>query len=143
MASYACYDKANRSPMENLPKRTSLVRETANTLKVWIEDGILSGVLPGEMQLKNRLGVGRDTLRLALRLLENEGWTTPTSQGRQRRVQIGSHPARQKPDALLPVTFLSPARMVDRQVLLEMWPCPDRRTGCLRRSPARRHPERP
>src|ERR1700750_636428 len=98
--------------MENLPKRTSLVRETANTLKVWIEEGILRGTLPGELQLKARLGVGRDTLRLALKFLEREGGTTPASQGRQRQVQIG--PQSSLPEIIvprLPVTFLSPERL--------------------------------
>ncbi len=107
--------------MENLPQRTSLVRETANTLKVWIESGILRGTCPGELQLKARLGVGRDTLRQALRLLEQEGWVAPTTQGCQRRVQIGEQPIRPEPGvSRLPVTFLSPERVVDRQVLLEM-----------------------
>jgi DNA-binding LacI/PurR family transcriptional regulator len=106
--------------MDGLPKRTSLVRETANTLKEWIEGGILRGTLPGELQLKARLGVGRDTLRLALKLLEREGWTTPTSRGRQRQVHAGSGTQRKGSDARLPVTFLSPERIVDRQVLLEM-----------------------
>ncbi|HWF18467.1 MAG TPA: substrate-binding domain-containing protein [Verrucomicrobiae bacterium] len=107
--------------MDGLPKRTSLVRETANTLKDWIEAGILRGTLPGELPLKMRLGVGRDTLRLALRLLEREGWTTPTSRGRQRQVQIGHVPSTTRANsARLPVTFLSPERIVDRQVLLEM-----------------------
>jgi hypothetical protein len=49
--------------MEHLPKRTSLVHETATTLKEWISTGMLSEALPGELQLKGRLGVGRDTLR--------------------------------------------------------------------------------
>ncbi|HZV34693.1 MAG TPA: GntR family transcriptional regulator, partial [Verrucomicrobiae bacterium] len=106
--------------MDGLPKRTSLVRETANTLKDWIEGGILRGTLPGELQLKSRLGVGRDTLRLALKLLEREGWTTPTTRGRQRQVQSGAKSQRSGTDARLPVTFLSPERTVDRQVLLEM-----------------------
>ena len=37
--------------MEHLPKRTSLVHETAATLKEWISTGMLSEVLPGELQL--------------------------------------------------------------------------------------------
>jgi len=107
--------------MESLPKRTSLVRETAAALKEWIGTGILSGVLPGELQLKSRLAVGRDTLRLALKLLEQDGWVTPATQGRQRRVQSGHLPLPQAAASnKLPVTFLSPYAVVDRIVLLEM-----------------------
>src|ERR1022692_1726045 len=47
--------------MEHLPKRTSLVHATATTLKEWISTGMLSEVLPGELQLKGRLGgAGRE-----------------------------------------------------------------------------------
>jgi DNA-binding LacI/PurR family transcriptional regulator len=107
--------------MELLPKRTSLVPETAAVLKQWIASGLLSGMLPGEMQLKARLGVGRDTLRLALKQLEREGFVTPASQGRHRQVHTAHLPV---PDAAisnnLPVTFLSPFHTVDRITLLEM-----------------------
>ena len=106
--------------MESLPKRTSLVRETANTLKKWIETGILTGELPGELQLKARLRIGRDTLRLGLKLLEQEGWVTPTIRGRQRQGQSGHLPAPQAAPDNLPVTVLSPFSVVDRIALLEM-----------------------
>jgi DNA-binding LacI/PurR family transcriptional regulator len=106
--------------MEYLPKRNSLVHETAAALKKWITTGILSGVLPGELQLKARLGVGRDTLRLALQSLEEEGWVTPAVQGRQRRVQAEHLPARTTTEDRRPVSFLSPYSVVDRIVLLEM-----------------------
>ena len=107
--------------MERLPKRTSLISETAAALKEWIGTGVLGGTLPGELPLKTRLRVGRDTLRLALRMLEQEGWVTPARQGRQRQVQkqrlasASSLTRRHRP-----VTLLSPHRIVDRIVLLEM-----------------------
>jgi len=107
--------------MERLPKRTSLIAETAAALKEWISTGVLGGTLPGELPLKTRLRVGRDTLRLALKMLEQEGWVTPARQGRQRQVQ------QKRPSTApslarrhLPVTVLSPHRIVDRIVLLEM-----------------------
>jgi hypothetical protein len=106
--------------MEYLPKRTSLVSETAAAIKVWVKTGTLSGELPGELQLKDRLGVGRDTLRLALKLLEREGWVTPARQGRQRRVKPGKPFDTAGAAARLPVSFLSPYAVVDRIVLLEM-----------------------
>jgi DNA-binding LacI/PurR family transcriptional regulator len=97
-----------------------LVTETAETLKKWIIDGELNGLLPGEFRLKARLGVGRDTLRLALKQLEQEGWITASGRGRQRGVKLGRLPSRQRaPDRRLPVTFLSPFTIVDRILLLE------------------------
>jgi DNA-binding LacI/PurR family transcriptional regulator len=82
---------------------------------------MLSEVLPGELQLKNRLGVGRDTLRQALKLLEQEGWLEPALQGQQRRVRIRhSSPPKQTDRGQLPVTFLSPHRIEHRITLLEM-----------------------
>ena len=107
--------------MIRLPRRVSLVTETAATIKEWIGSGILSEMLPGEMQLKSRLGVGRDTLRLALRALEREGWVAPGNQGQQRRV-LRQGEAAPKPvvTGKLPVTFLSPLTIVDRIILLEL-----------------------
>jgi DNA-binding LacI/PurR family transcriptional regulator len=107
--------------MESLPKRTNLISETAAALKEWISTGVLGGTLPGELPLKTRLRVGRDTLRLALKRLEQEGWITPASQGRQRQVQKERAAAAPNPTQRhLPVTVLSPHRTVDRIVLLEM-----------------------
>jgi DNA-binding LacI/PurR family transcriptional regulator len=107
--------------MAQLPKRPSLVHETAATLKEWISTGMLSDVLPGELELKDRLGVGRDTLRLALKLLTDEGWLESASQGQQRRV-FPKHIASPQPaeKSRLPVTFLSPHRIEHRVTLLEM-----------------------
>jgi DNA-binding LacI/PurR family transcriptional regulator len=107
--------------MESLPKRRTVVEETVAALKSWISGGILGETLPGELQLKDRLGVGRDSVRLALNVLTQEGWLLPTGQGRQRRVQqkrlplhggAAGHP--------LPVTFLSPYPVVHRLTLAEM-----------------------
>ncbi|HEX3988271.1 MAG TPA: substrate-binding domain-containing protein, partial [Verrucomicrobiae bacterium] len=106
--------------MEGLPKRTSLVTETALTLKEWIGSKVLRGTLPGELPLRNRLRVSRDTLRLALKSLEREGWVTPAAQGRQRQVLKPRRRGRKTPSAHLPVTFLSPFPIVDRIILLEM-----------------------
>ena len=107
--------------MHRLPRRTSLVSETASTLKQWIAENELSELLPGELRLKSLLGVGRNTLRLALKSLEAEQWISSPGQGRQRSVlkrQLRSSNG----DAArrLPVTFLSPFPTVDRILLLEM-----------------------
>jgi hypothetical protein len=107
--------------MEHLPKRTSLVHETAATLKEWISTGMLNEVLPGELQLKARLGVGRDTLRLALKVLTEEGWVEAAAKGQQRRVHAQHLGGKKKAVTdQLPVTFLSPHRVEHRQTLLEM-----------------------
>jgi GntR family transcriptional regulator of arabinose operon len=108
--------------MPLLPKKTSLVTETAETLKQWITDGELGGKLPGELRLKARLGIGRDTLRLALKQLEAEHWISATTgRGRQRQVEQSIHPHRRRiPRRTLPVTFLSPFPVVDRIILLEL-----------------------
>lgn len=107
--------------MEPLPKRTSLVHETASTLKQWIRSGILKSQLPGELQLKARLKIGRDTLRAALQVLADEGWITAHGQGRQRRVTLQplELPAQVGAEKL-PVTFLSPHTIEHRVTLLEM-----------------------
>jgi DNA-binding LacI/PurR family transcriptional regulator len=107
--------------MPLLPKRTSLVTETAETLKKWIVDGDLSEMLPGELRLKSLLGVSRNTLRLALKVLTDEHWLSSTAQGKQRRVQKNRLPSLYPAsDRRLPVTFLSPFPTVDRILLLEM-----------------------
>lgn len=106
--------------METKPQRSSLIAETAATLKEWIGSSALAGVLPGEMRLKNRLHVSRDTLRMALKILEREGWIAKAAKGEQRRVQVKRRtPVRGSPDDQ-PVSFLSPYPIVDRITLLEM-----------------------
>ena len=104
-----------------LPKRTSLVSETVLTLKEWIVTGALTKTLPGELHLKDQLGVGRDTLRYALKLLEGEGWISSSKKGCQRGVCT----SRLSTDGLaapahLPVTFLSPHPVEHRVTLLEL-----------------------
>ncbi|HYG24755.1 MAG TPA: substrate-binding domain-containing protein [Verrucomicrobiae bacterium] len=108
--------------MEQLPRRTNLASETAATLKEWINNGVLRDVLPGELQLKARLCVGRDTLRLGLKLLADEGWISPAVKGQQRRIHIpcNSTPPPNRTAPLLPVTFLSPHPVEARVTLLEL-----------------------
>jgi DNA-binding LacI/PurR family transcriptional regulator len=107
--------------MIQLPKRNSLVHETAATLKQWVACGLLQGLLPGEMELKERLGVGRDTLRLALQMLVDEGWLEPPAQGRKRRIRAeGVTRLKHPPEAMLPVTMLSPYAEDPGQTQAEM-----------------------
>jgi hypothetical protein len=107
--------------MIQLPKRNSLVHATAATLRQWITSGMLQDVLPGELDLKERLRVGRDTLRLALQLLMEEGWLEPSAQGRNRRIHVRKLSAlKKRARAGLPVTFLSPYSVEQGQTLLEL-----------------------
>lgn len=107
--------------MIQLPQRRSLVHETAATLKEWVATGMLKDVLPGELELKERLRVGRDTLRLALEVLVNEGWLEPAAQGRKRRIHAEKLLQLEKDaHASLPVTFLSPYSLDQGQTQMEM-----------------------
>ena len=107
--------------MIQLPKRNSLVHETAATLKQWVACGLLQGLLPGELELKERLRVGRDTLRLALQALVDEGWLEPPTQGRKRRIRAERVTGLQQPaNAGLPVTMLSPYAVDPGQIQAEM-----------------------
>jgi LacI family transcriptional regulator len=107
--------------MIRLPKRHSLAHETAATIKQWIACGMVKDVLPGELDLKERLRVGRDTVRLALQFLTADGWLEPSGQGRKRRVHLEKLP-RLKKNARdgLPVTFLSPYPLDQGQTHAEM-----------------------
>ena len=44
--------------------------------------------MPGELQLAAQLGVGRDTVKEAIRLLEVEGLLVPQGAGKQRRIAL-------------------------------------------------------
>jgi DNA-binding LacI/PurR family transcriptional regulator len=107
--------------MIHLPKRNSLVHETAATLKQWVACGMLKDMLPGELDLKERLRVGRDTVRLALQMLAKEGWLEPSTQGRNRRIHSEKlTQLKKQADAGLPVTFLSPYPLDQSQTQMEM-----------------------
>lgn len=59
--------------MTPLPRRLSLIDETAAVLRQRIAAGEWTAHLPGEFELASLLQVGRNTVRSALRLLETEG----------------------------------------------------------------------
>ncbi|MEO6034163.1 MAG: substrate-binding domain-containing protein [Verrucomicrobiota bacterium] len=107
--------------MEPLPKKTTLAHETAAVLKQWISTGVIREIVPGEMELKKRLVVSRETVRGALKLLEHEKWITPSTKGQQRRIKsiIPLSPEIHLRNQL-PLTFLSPDKVVHRITLLEL-----------------------
>jgi LacI family transcriptional regulator len=71
--------------MPKIPRRFSLITETASVLRQRIHEGEWSLRLPGEMELSTRLQVGRNTIRSALKLLEQEGLVV-TRNGQRREI---------------------------------------------------------
>ena len=74
-----------------LPRRTSLAQQTAESLRKAIWQGEWTKFLPGEHALSEHLKVSRTTLRIALSVLRREG-LIDVSQG--QRVRIVSRPER-------------------------------------------------
>jgi DNA-binding LacI/PurR family transcriptional regulator len=71
--------------MDSLPKRSSLVAQTATILRENIQAGVWKDVLPGEHELCERFQVSRITLRAALLQLGREGWFKG-QQGKRRQI---------------------------------------------------------
>lgn len=71
--------------MKPLPRRHSLIEETAAVLRARIDGGEWSLHLPGEHELAALLQVGRNTVRAALALLETEG-RVRGGNGRRREI---------------------------------------------------------
>lgn len=76
-----------------LPRRVSLVTQTAQSLREAMQAGHWHGHLPGERELCARLQVSRHTLRAALDELQRDGWLEVAD--RQRRRIIARKSARQ------------------------------------------------
>jgi len=72
-------------------RRQSLPELTAGVLREGLLAGRWGGTLPGETKLALELGVGRNTVKAALRLLEAEGVLSGRGPGRSRAA-IGSRP---------------------------------------------------
>ena len=77
--------------MHSLPKRHSLLQETVVVMQDQIRRGLYGEFLPGERALAERLQIGRNTLRLALQVLEDEKWISPSIQGRRRKILISGN----------------------------------------------------
>lgn len=60
--------------------------QVARHLREGIRSGVWRGTLPGENRLVAELGVGRDTVKAALQMLEDEGLLRSLGQGRRREI---------------------------------------------------------
>jgi hypothetical protein len=74
--------------MKPLPRRHSLIDETASVLRQRLDGGEWSLYLPGEIELASLLQVGRNTMRAALAILEEEGRIS-TTKGSRREIAGG------------------------------------------------------
>jgi len=80
---------ASTSPLV-LPRRLSLVAQTAQSLREGVRTGLWRKQLPGERELCERLQVSRRTLRAALEELQHQGWLEVTQRHR-RRIRTRRH----------------------------------------------------
>jgi len=97
--------------------------QVAAHLRREIAEGRLSGTMPGVLRLEVELGVNRNTVEIALRLLEREGLLIPQGAGKRRRIvrEDGSEARRSLRLAILtydPGDRLE-SHMLDLQYLLQ------------------------
>src|SRR6056297_1051284 len=71
----------------------SATEQTADFLREEILRGTWQGTMPGQNALVTQLGVGRDTVQEALKLLEAQGMLESRGAGRRRRIVV---PEKQK-----------------------------------------------
>lgn len=107
--------------MPRIPLRLRLPTETAAVIKERIAEGEIRDILPGERKLAEKLHVARDTVRLALDLLEKQGIISESDKGRRRRI-ITPAPSTQPSKGLKRIGFLSrvPINRLPGPMLLEL-----------------------
>jgi LacI family transcriptional regulator len=105
--------------MDAMPKRVSLVAQTATILRENLQAGVWADVLPGEQDLCERYKVSRVTLRAALLQLQREGWFAG-GQGQRRRIL---HPQPHLPPTgpSDSVVLLSPSPLADLPAPVLFW----------------------
>ncbi|MEN8785305.1 MAG: substrate-binding domain-containing protein [Akkermansiaceae bacterium] len=72
--------------MQRIPHRQPLPVQAAEIILEMITSGDLQGILPGERRLAEQLQIGRDTLRGALHILENDNVISPREHGKRRQI---------------------------------------------------------
>lgn len=73
----------------HIPRRISLIDQTAAVLRERLAQGEWGAHLPGEIELAGLLQVGRNTVRAAIRLLEPEG-LLKTTNGNRRQIVLSA-----------------------------------------------------
>lgn len=74
--------------VKNALRVRSASEQVADHLREELSRGTWSGTMPGETQLLANLGVGRDTIKAALTLLEQEGLLVNQGPSRRRRIVL-------------------------------------------------------
>lgn len=105
--------------METLPKRSSLVAQTAVILRESIQMGVWRDFLPGEHELCERFQVSRVTLRAALLQLGREGWFKE-QQGKRREI-IQKRVASSQTAPSDRVVMLSPVALENMSTVALFW----------------------
>lgn len=98
----------NRGPM---PTRGNLVVECARVIRARITAGEWQGNLPGERAMAKNLEVGRDTVRLALQMLERDKVLSPSQAGSKRNILIHANHRVKSKARELRIGFLSARRL--------------------------------
>ncbi len=105
-----------------MPARGNLVVECARVIRLRIAGGEWQQTLPGERALAETLQVGRDTVRLALQLLEREQVLSPAQAGSKRSIRLATNHRIQPRSRSLRIGMLSPLRLeqLSQPVLFEV-----------------------
>ncbi len=106
----------------SMPNRGSLVAECARVIRLRIHEGEWQGVLPGERAIARALEVGRDTVRLALQMLERDGVLSPSQPGSKRVIQVSPSPQMNGEKAAFRIGILSsrPLEHLTQPMLFEV-----------------------
>jgi len=93
--------------------------QVAAHLRAEITSGRLGGIMPGVLRLEAGLGVNRNTLEAALRLLEHEGLLAPQGAGRRRRIEAPASGASARPLRVAILVYEAADRKIDYMVDLK------------------------
>ena len=95
--------------MSKIPSRQPLSNQAAKIILERISLGDFHEILPGERTLASELQIGRDTLRAALVILENDGAISPREHGKRRKILTT---AVRQTKVTKRIAFLSPKSLV-------------------------------
>ncbi len=95
--------------MKRIPHRQSLPVQAAEIILEMISSGDLHDTLPGERRLAEQLQIGRDTLRGALHILENDKVISAREHGKRRNILS---PATRQHKMTKRIALMSPKSLV-------------------------------